>query len=481
MKFREFSGVFPKIGHLSLLAIMLNISPITFAAEKSHYLIQPSLSEDQTEELPAVLLSHGNPVRSESSKLIDLNRAVNQAVNWHPAINEAVSKLLEQTKQVDVASAKYYPQINAGMNNGYSNSYTNADAQFTPSLVFSVSQVLYDFGKIANSVAIARAGVAREQANVLLSIDKISHAAATAAVQVQGYQNLVAVAQQQVSALQQIGELIRQRNAAGASSLSDVMQTETRFEGAQPSLMQFQGALQRFKVTLSSLMGSTTLPRLANTIPKTMQFACGKPVTHLNQLPAIMVAKATALQARAQLAEANSAMRPTISLEPSVTHYLNDNYANSATLNKTQYAAWLRVNMPIYQGGGLTSSRDAAEFSLASAKAAIKTALLESQQNLMAAKDESFSLQQSLQVQTRQQELAERTRALYREQYLQLGTRPLLDLLNVTQEIYQARFSQAQTLMQLRLLDLDCLLNSGKIRKAFALENTAIQGVEIRQ
>lgn len=99
----------------------------------------------------------------------------------------------------------------------------------------------------------------------------------------------------------------------------------------------------------------------------------------------------------------------------------------------------------------------------------------------MAAKDESFSLQQSIEVQTRQQHLAERTRALYRDQYLQLGTRPLLDLLNVSQEIYQAKFSQARTLMQLRLLDLDCLLNTGEIRKAFALDNTVIQGVEIRQ
>lgn len=114
-----------------------------------------------------------------------------------------------------------------------------------------------------------------------------------------------------------------------------------------------------------------------------MYFACAKPVNQLSELPAIMVAKAKAqaqaLQARAQLTEANSAMRPTIFLEPSVTHYLNDNYANNATLNKTQYAAWLRVNMPIYQGGALTSNRDAAVYSVASAKAAIKTARLESQ------------------------------------------------------------------------------------------------------
>ncbi|STR40297.1 putative outer membrane efflux protein [Klebsiella michiganensis] len=49
-------------------------------------------------------------------------------------------------------------------------------------------------------------------------------------------------------------------------------------------------------------------------------------------------------------------MLPTISLEPEVTHYLNDNYANSAVLNKTQYSAWVKVQMPIYQGGAMTAS-----------------------------------------------------------------------------------------------------------------------------
>lgn len=482
MNLIAFTSFFPKISTVLLIAIMLNINTMALAEAKNSYVIRHSLHQHSEEEFPKLLLqTQYSSERQNSDNLIELNQAVIKVVNWHPAITEAVAKLLEQTKQIDVVSAKYYPQINAGMNNGYSNSYANADARFTPSFVFYVSQVLYDFGKIDNTLAVAKAGVAREQANVLLTIDKISHDAAAAAVQIQGYQNLVNVADEQVKSLQQIGELIRQRNAAGVSSLSDVMQTDTRIEGAQASLMQFQGALQRFKVTLASYMGNDVLPRLSNTIPQGMQSACRKPINRLGQLPAVMVAKAQALQARAQLAQSKSAMLPTVSLEPSVTHYLNDNYANNSTLNKTQYAAWLRINMPIYQGGGLTANRDAAEYTLASAKAAIKTAVLEAKQNLMTAKDESLSLQQSLQVQTRQQKLAERTLALYREQYLQLGTRPLLDLLNVAQEIYQAKFSQAQTLIQLHLFDLDCLLNTGNIRKAFALENNPIQGVEIRQ
>lgn len=87
---------------------------------------------------------------------VDIATAVKSAVNWHPAITQQVSKLQEQVQKVDVAKAKYYPQVNAGMNNGYSNTYS--DSGYSPSLVVSVSQMLYDFGKVSSSV---RAGGCR--------------------------------------------------------------------------------------------------------------------------------------------------------------------------------------------------------------------------------------------------------------------------------------------------------------------------------
>lgn len=43
-----------------------------------------------------------------------LNEAVDRAVNWHPSISEAVGKLLSQNEQIEVAKAKYYPQISGG-------------------------------------------------------------------------------------------------------------------------------------------------------------------------------------------------------------------------------------------------------------------------------------------------------------------------------------------------------------------------------
>jgi adhesin transport system outer membrane protein len=418
-----------------------------------------------------------NP-QSHLSGPLDIGSAVKSAVNWHPAITQQVSKLQEQVQRVDVAKAKYYPQVSAGMNNGYSNSYS--DSGYSPSLVVSVSQMLYDFGKVSSSVKAADAAVAQQQATVMLNIDQVAHDTAGAVVQMQGYQKLVKIAQSQVDSLKQIGDLIRQRNDAGATSLSDVVQTDTRVEGAQATLIQYQAALERWKATLATYLGLGSITSVTDSVPQDMDAACAVSKIDYRTVPAVLAALAQATQAQAQLDNATAQMLPTISLEPQVTHYLNDNYANSAVLNKTQYSAWVKVEMPIYQGGALTASREAAQQILSAANAGIRNAQLDASQKLSASRDEALNLKQSIGIQRRQQQLGEQTRALYQDQYLQLGTRPLLDLLNVDQEIYQAQFSQVLTEAQLRTLELDCLFSTGKMRTVFALDNQSIQGVEIR-
>ena len=63
------------------------------------------------------------------------------------------------------------------------------------------------------------------------------------------------------------------------------------------------------------------------------------------------------------------------------------------------------------------------------------------------------------------------TRDLYREQYLQLGTRSLLDLLNAEQEYHSVRFDQAQSFQEQYRLGLQCLYNTDRLRTVFKLED----------
>lgn len=112
-----------------------------------------------------------------------LNEAVDRAVNWHPSISEAVGKLLSQNEQIEVAKAKYYPQISAGVNNGYSNTYL--DHGYSPRWCCRSPKCSMTSAK-SQAVRAESAGAAEEQANVLLSIDSVAHETANAIVQVAG-------------------------------------------------------------------------------------------------------------------------------------------------------------------------------------------------------------------------------------------------------------------------------------------------------
>lgn len=324
------------------------------------------------------------------------------------------------------------------------------------------------------------AGAAEEQANVLLSIDSVAHETANAIVQVQAAQQMVEAAEEQLVALNGIGKLTRQRNDEGATSMSDVVQTDARIEAARSQLAQYQADLDSAKASLMSMLGWNSLNAISNDFPHKLDGSCEQAKPDDRLVPAVLAARAQANVAQANLDYANAQMTPTISLEPSVQHYLNDKYPSHDVLDKTQYTAMVKVEMPIYQGGGLTARRNAASHAVESAQSAIQRTRLEVRRKLLDSRSQSMSLASALQILRRQQQLSERTRELYQQQYLDLGSRPLLDVLNAEQEVYQARFAELQIQSQLRQLQLNCLYNTGTLRQAFALNNRRIQSLEIQ-
>lgn len=467
-----------RLAGLMTLTPLFLLSCFPAAGEQSDPVqISPQqLLPEQT--LPALDGAHQTPALAAAPGVLSLNTAVQRAVQWYPDIGNEIGKLMTASERINVARAKYYPQISGGVNNSVTNTYDNGG--YSPSLVLSLSQMLYDFGKVDSAVREANGAQAQAQANVLLSIDKVAHDSAAALVQVQGFQQLVQIAREQLQALEAIGKLEQQRNDEGASSLSDVVQTNARIEGAKAVLAQYQASLERWRATLSSWLGWGRIDSVDNAFPDKLSQSCARASVNDALVPSVLAARAQVTQATAQLDGAEAQMRPTISLEPEVTHYLNDRYANHEQLDRTQYSAYVRVQMPLYQGGGLTAGRNAARHSLDAATAAFRTAQIEVRQQLISAQNEAASLQQTLALQANQLALNQRTQQLYKDQYLGLGTRPLLDVLNAEQEVYQTRFTQQQTETQWRTLQLDCLYNTGLTRHLFALENRSIQGVEIR-
>jgi len=194
----------------------------------------------------------------------------------------------------------------------------------------------------------------------------------------------------------------------------------------------------------------------------------------------VLAAFAQRDQAQAELAQARAQAYPTVSLEPSINHYLDNNYNdNNPYLDRTQAGIYINVEVPIYQGGATSARTRAAGYALGAADAAEDAARLQARQGLAEARVQTLSLSNRLEALRRRQGNITEARELYGRQYLELGTRPLLDLLNAEQEIHQARFDLTNTREDLQRLQIDCLYNSGGMRRVFALEGRNLQGVEV--
>jgi adhesin transport system outer membrane protein len=413
----------------------------------------------------------------EDTQTLGLEQAVRIAVDWHPSISEAIGTFYQQAEGINVAEAGYYPQISGGIKGGYTSGYGSDDG--SQSVSISLKQMLYDFGKVSNAVEAARAKAARSQAGILLAIDQVSRDTAFAYIEVQRYQRLVDVAREQIRGVGDIVELARQRSDMGASTRSDVVQAQSRAEGAMATLQEYKALYARWQSTLTNLLGRQTPPQVSDTFTPSMTNACSAPVG-TDALPAVLQAAAQRTQAQAELAQAKSEAYPTLSLQPSINQFLDDHYdEQNSTINRTQAGIFLNLEVPIYQGGAISARSRAASYALTAADSAEDAARLQARQGLGEAQAQTSGLTRRLSsLESRQNSITE-ARELYGRQYLELGTRPLLDLLNAEQEIHQSRFDLANTQADLRRLQIDCLYNSGALRRAFGIDHSTIQHVEI--
>lgn len=451
----------------------------SFDEDESVNIISPS---DLGTNLPGGASGVSAPVAPQHviPERVDLMRAIQLAVEWHPAISASVGQLYQQQENVKIARSGYYPQISGGFNSGY-DSGLNGNGQ-SQAFTLSMSQMLYDFGKVSSSVDSALARVSERQATILLSIDQVARDTSYAVIELQRSRMQVDLARDQINGISAIAELAKKRSEMGASTRSDLIQARSRVEAAVATQLQYTAQYNRWRSTLSSLLGAQSPVTVSPGFPASLEQSCQGVMPDEAVTPALLIAQSQRTDALALIAQARAEALPTVSLDPSLTQYLdnNDETGVSGGRDRTRYGVFLNVKMPIYQGGAISARKSAAEKALLSADAANDAARLAVRQGLLEARDQISSLAQRLTTLDFRERSISETRDLYRQQYLELGTRPLLDLLNAEQEIHQARMDRENTAADLRRLNIDCLYNTGGLRAAFQLDNSTIQGVEIR-
>lgn len=403
---------------------------------------------------------------------LSLETAVRKAVDWHPAVTESVGRLRQQTESVNEARAGYLPNFSWGLDSSYN---TNSSNRYSPDLNFSVSQMLYDFGKVDNRVKIATAGIAGRKSQVLMAVDNLAREAANSVIEIQRNRSLRGVARDQIKDVKSILELVKSRTDKGASTRSDLLQAEARVQAAEATLFEIEGQLSRWEVVLANLSGIAGGVEVSDTVPSWLSKACNS-TTNLDwsRVPAVMQAAADREAAAAQIGLAKAEGLPTLSLDAGI----GVDVTELSSLDP-DYTVGLKVTGSLYNGGATSARRNMAMQALGASQAAEARARVDILRDLTEAGSQLASKENLRRSLSTRQSTMRQTRDLYRTQYVELGTRTLLDLLNADQELHAARFDISNIQYDLHRLNIDCAFNGGRMREAFSLEGQTVQGISL--
>lgn len=399
---------------------------------------------------------------------VTMEMAVQQAVAWHPSLNEAAGKVRESGQKIAEAKAGYLPGVSGGIRSGYSG---KRNGSMAPKFQLNAKQMLYDFGKVSGSVETEIAGQAVNRARFISTTDQLARDTALAVVESQRNKRLQAVAGQQIQGIAAIVRLVGERTDSGASTETDQVQAAARLEAAKATQFQYEAAYGRELANLGSLIGHDAVP--SDGTPSWLAQACSIAGPDWNSVPAMLVAEAQRQRAEALLKENRAASLPTVSLEGNAGYDLKDDKRHGS--RDVEYSVGLSVSSPLYQGGASTARKRAASYALESADFARDNARVSIQRELDQARAQVRALQSLQASLTSRTQMMVQARDLNRLQYTDLGTRTLLNLLDAEKELHEARLLAVNAEHDLRRLYVTCLYSSGKIRERFGIDASRLR------
>lgn len=418
---------------------------------------------------PAALSQNVGGAGEAAGAPLTLERAARIALDWHPSIIQAASEIGVQEQAIAEAKAGYLPQVSAGVATGYDNRLSDS---WRPRPQIGASQMLFDFGKARGAVDAARSGRDFERAELLLAIDALVRDTGYALIETQRAVALQAVAEDQLASVAAIGKLVRDRYETGGTTQSDALQAQARVDAARAALLQIEAERRRWVSNLAYLLGGEGAPAVAAEVPGWLAQGCSRPAPDWTSVPAIMAADAREDHAEAQLRRSRADRLPTLSLGGDASTDFASPFGD-----RSLYNVGLRVSGNVFSGNATRARVRGADAALAAARAGAQRARIESRQRLAEAQQQVASLAQLSETLTAREAAMRDTGRLYKLQYLEMGTRTLVDLLNAEQELHGTRFEAVNIEHDLRRLRLDCLFHAGMMREAFGLSGRRVAGV----
>jgi outer membrane protein len=301
-----------------------------------------------------------------------LPEALAKAYQTNPQLNAERARQRGTDENVPQALAGYRPQIVASLSAGLQAvrnllpDNTVQSATLRPwTIGLTVSQILYNGNKTANSVRVAEFQV-KSGREALRNVGQgVLLDAVTAYMNVLANQALVEAQRANVTVLREIQATTKRRLDAGDVTPTDTAQAESRLNRGLADLNAAEVALAISRETYAQVIGQRPSQLVAaSTVDNLSPNALASSIDTANhENPAVLGATFDVDVATTTISVAESSLLPTLSVQGSVSRQIQSD--PTLTTNATDQASVIgQLNVPIYDGGTAPSQiRQAKELS----------------------------------------------------------------------------------------------------------------------
>jgi outer membrane protein len=313
-----------------------------------------------------------NLVMIDLSAAETLPEALAKAYQTNPQLNAERARQRGTDENVPQALAGYRPQIVASLSVGLQAvrnllpDNTVQSATLRPwTIGVTVSQILYNGNKTANSVRVAEFQV-KSGREALRNVGQgVLLDAVTAYMNVLANQALVEAQRANVTVLREIQATTKRRLDAGDVTPTDTAQAESRLSRGLADLNAAEVALAISRETYAQIIGQPPSQLVAaSTVDNLSPNALASSIDTANhENPAVLGATFDVDVATTTISVAESSLLPTLSVQGSVSRQIQSDPTLS-TFATDQASVIGQLNVPIYDGGAAPSQiRQAKELS----------------------------------------------------------------------------------------------------------------------
>ncbi|WP_274353693.1 TolC family protein [Roseinatronobacter alkalisoli] len=390
------------------------------------------------------------------------------ALRSQPRVTRAAERVRQEFANVEEKQSLYFPQVSASV---VSELAGNGGA--SPQLRFTGSQLLYDFGRTERGVARQVLLAQKAHLDFLTSVDDSLTDIFRLLAEYESQRLQLALGRDRLARMIELRNHVESRIQEGVTTSGSLIEAQRRVQTAETIVLRAELAIASKRREIEAEAGTAIGSAISDI--NMSRLNCGPAPLELNTVINVKKAQIDAAVAQLDAQNAQSARMPSLSVEASSSH----EFSNLPKAADTRLA--LRVDTSMLSGGANRARRDATSRNAAAAEAALTGERQRAQRSVEGLQDTASSQRVLAEALKAQSAMLDDTRALYLQQFLELDTKSIDDVLSVEEEYHQTLLDTELARLDIRMSAINCMSVRGQLRRFVGIEDKLLFGLALRQ